>query len=84
MSDLLKRNKFVLGGTVYEQSAGSTATALPRGPVQSFPLWELMAGCGYWSPVSLCYVESLHRGGAQEVCFQLSLSHDVEPRGVGT
>lgn len=50
-----------------------------------FLLWELLAGCSYWSPMSLLYVESVQeKGGAHEVCSQLSLGHDKDPRGVGT
>jgi hypothetical protein len=35
--------------------------------------------------VSLLYVESIQeKGGSHEVCSQLSLGHDEEPRGVCT
>lgn len=48
-------------------------------------LWELLAGCSYWSPMTLLYVESIQEeGGAREVCSQLSLGRDEEPRAVGT
>jgi hypothetical protein len=94
---LLERNKFVLRGTAYEQSPGRAPQPQPcleglsraldtlfweRGV---FLLWELLAGCSYWSPVSLLYVESIQeKGGSHEVCSQLSLGHDEEPRGVCT
>lgn len=80
---LLERNKFVLGGTLYEQSPGRAPKPQPCHEGLSralgtlfwergvFLLWELLAGCSYWSLISLLYV-NLYRSKVEPMRSVLS------------